>query len=521
MRSFLLLISLFLGTAFAADNHLVRGNFLEPESLDPHASRGVEAANILRDIYEGLVRTGADGRILPGVAERWQVSNDALEWRFELREDAAWSDGTPLTAEDFVYSLRRTLSPETASPFADNLVAIENAQEVLAAEKPASALGVVAVNDHELLVRLDRPLPYLLSLLAHHSTYPVHRESIEEHGSRFPQPGRHLSNGAYRLVEWSVNERIRLERNPHYWDAEAVRIDSVDYLPIDDEESEFNRYRAGELDITQTVPARRVADLRESMPDELHIAPYLSTYFYGFNLARQPFADNPELRRALSLVIDRDIIAGKVMVAGELPATALNPPGIEDYIAPTVEYANRDMAARIAEAKQLYRDAGYGPDKPLQIELRFNTGDNHRRVALAVSSLWRQHLGVETRLVNEEWKVFLQNRKAGEVTQVFRSSWVGDFNDPMTFLHLLESGNAFNDTGYANPEYDELLARAATAATPSKRRRLLQEAEAVMLADQPILPLYYYVTKHLVKPRVGGWQDNIMDQHATRDLYLK
>lgn len=505
----------------AGDNHLVRGNFLEPESLDPHASRGVEASNILRDLYEGLTRTGPGGEILPGVAREWRQGEEGREWTFVLRDDAAWSDGSRVTANDFVFALRRALSPATASPFADNLAVIANGADVLAGNKPPEALGVEAIAANELRIRLEQPVPYLLSLLAHHSAYPVKEAALEQHGSQFTRPGNHITNGAYRLRTWAVNERIILERNPHYWDAENVAIDTVEYLPIDDEEAEFNRFRAGEIDITQTIPLRRYESIRKEMPDALRVTPYLSTYFYGFNLAREPFRDAPKLRRALSLVIDREILAEKVLGAGEQPAYALNPPGINDYSAPRPDYADWTMAKRIAEAQRLYRESGYSDDRPLEIELRFNTGDNHRRVALAVSSMWRKHLGVQTRLAHEEWKVFLQNRRQGEVTQVFRAAWVGDFNDPITFLQLLEGSYPLNDYSYDDDVYDALLAEAATTSNAQRRASLLKKAEARMLEAQPLLPLYYYVSKHLVQPRVGGWQDNIMDHHATRDLFLR
>jgi oligopeptide transport system substrate-binding protein len=504
-----------------ADNQLRRGNFLEPESLDPHVSRGVEASTILRDLYEGLTREGPDGKILPGVAKSWQVDAEGRRWVFKLHDTARWSNGDPVTAEDFVYGFRRALSPATATPFADSLAPIENATAVLAGDSKSETLGVHALDEHTLEIRLERPVPYLLGLLAHHSTYPVHATSIEQHGNTFTRPGNHVSNGAYHLREWKVNERIVLVRNPHYREHDQVRIESVAYLPIDDEEAEFNRFRSGEIDITQTIPIRRYAWLVENMPEQLHVTPYLSTYFYGFNLRREPFRDAPGLRRALSMVIDRKILAEKVLGVGELPAYALNPPGIDNHSAPQPDYAAWSMEKRITAARQLLHEAGYSADNQLEIELRFNTGDNHRRVALAVSSMWQQHLGVRTRLVNEEWKVFLQNRRTAALTQVFRSAWVGDYNDPTTFLNLLQSDHPLNDYGYRNREYDALLEAAEQEMDARKRRELLQQAEGIMLTDHPLMPLYYYVSKHLVAERVGGWEDNIMDHHATRDLYLR
>lgn len=511
----------FTAVALAQPQVLKRGNYLEPESLDPHRARGAEAANILRDLFEGLTREARDGRLLPGAAQRWQVSPDGKVYTFTLRDDARWSNGERVTADHFVDGLRRSLAPETASPYGKSLTIIENANEVLAGEKPPAALGVTAKSAEILEIRLHSPAPYLLSLLSHHSTYPVHMETVLEHGDRFTRPGNLVSNGAYALQEWQVNTHVRLDKNPHYWDANAVRIDTVYYYPIDDEEAEFNRFRAGELDVTQSIPIRRYEWLRKHYPEALRVAPYLSTYFYGFNLRQPPFKDAPGLRRALALVVDRELLAEKILGRGELPAWSLTPPGINGYTSPRPDYADWPMQQRVAEAQRLYREAGYSPERPLNVELRFNTGDTHKHVAIAVASMWKQHLGVQTELVHEEWRVFLQKRRQGELTQIFRAGWVADYNDPHTFLQLLHSGSNVNDYGYSNEQYDQLLQQAATTSDTQQRSQLLRHAETLMLADDPLLPLYVYVSKHLVSPRVGGWQDNPLDHHATRDLYIE
>lgn len=500
---------------------LHRGNYLEPESLDPHRARGAEAANILRDLYEGLTREGPRGEILPGSAKHWTVSDDGLVYTFYIRDDAHWSNGDPLTANDFVVGLRRSISPVTGSPYAQTLALVENAREVLAGDVPPEALGVRALDEQRLQITLEAPAPYLLGLLSHHSSYPVHAASLREHGERFTRPGNLVSNGAYQLRDWQVNAHIELVKNAEYWDAGKVRIPAVRYYPIDDEEAEFNRFRAGELDTTQTIPVRRFEWLRREMPQALRIAPYLSTYFYGFNLAKPPFKDAPELRRALAMVVDREVVAEKVLGRGEVPAWSLTPPGVDGYTSPQPDYADWPLGKRVAEAQRLYREAGYSREKPLKVELRFNTGDTHKHVAIAVASMWQQHLGVQAELVHEEWRVFLQNRRQAETTQIFRAGWVGDYNDPQTFLQLLHSASGVNDYGYVNPEYDALLNKAQATADPDKRMQLFREAEALMLADHPVLPLYVYVSKHLVQPRVGGWEDNILDHHATRDLYFR
>jgi len=517
----LLLLSSAMVAGGEAGDILRRGNYLEPESLDPHRARGAEAANILRDLFEGLTREGPNGEILPGNAERWTVSPDGRTYTFHIRKTARWSNGDPVTAEDFATGLRRSLSPVGGSPYAQTFSVIRNAREVLAGEASADTLGVRILDEQTLQIELEAPAPYLPGLFSHHSTFPVHAESVQEHGDRFTRPGNLVSNGAYQLKGWQVNAHIELVKNPHYWDAGEVRIETVLYYPIEDEEAEFNRFRAGELDVTQTIPVRRFEWLKREMPAALRVAPYLSTYFYGFNLTRPPFKDAPDLRRALALVVDREVIAEKVLGRGELPAWSMIPPGVDDYAPPRPDYADWPMQKRVAEAQRLYREAGYSKSNPLKIELRFNTGDTHRHVAIAVASMWQQHLGVQAELVHEEWRVFLQNRRQRDVTEIFRAGWVGDYNDPQTFLQLLHSESGANDYGYANPEYDALLSKAAGTADPEQRMQLFRDAEAMMLADHPILPLYVYVSKHLVQPQVGGWKDNILDHHASRDLYIR
>lgn len=504
----------------ADEQVLHRGNFLEPETLDPHRARGAEASNILRDLYEGLTREGPAGNILPGVAQSWDIENDGLRYIFHLRESARWSNGDPVTAEDFVAGIQRTINPANGSAYADSLRIIKGAKDILSGEKEPGTLAVTAAGPHELVIELATPAPYLLGMLTHHSMYPIHRASLAEHGERFTRPGNLVGNGAFKLAKWRVNSHIRLQKNEHYWDKDAVRLTEVYYYPIDDEEAEYNRFRAGGLDVTQTIPVRRYAQLREDHPDALRIAPYLSTYYYGFNLSKPPFKDAPGLRRALSMVVNRGIIAEKVMGVGELPAWSLSPPGISNYQAPQLEYADWPMEKRLAEARELYAAAGYSADNPLEVEIRHNTGDNHRRVAIAIATMWRQALGVEATIVNEEWRVFIQTRRQREETEVYRAGWVGDYNDPYTFLQTLMSGNAVNDTTYSNPDYDAAVSRAAAIVDTEARMQAMRDAESILLADHPILPLYVYVSKHLVAPYVGGWQDNVMDHHASRDLYI-
>lgn len=505
----------------APDAILDRGNGPEPETLDPHRSRGDSAANVLRDLYEGLVAETPTGQRVPGAAAEWTISEDGRVYTFRIRKTARWSNGDPVTAADFVAGLRRSVNPDTGSHYATVLYVIENARAVHAGELPPEALGVQALDARTLRIRLESPTAYFLDLLTHHSTYPVHRGALAEHGEAFARPGRLIGNGAYRLVDWVVQSHITLERNPYYWDDARTAIDTVRFWHISDESAELQRYRANELDHTYTIPGQRYAWLRDKLGDELRIASYLSTYFYGLNLTRPPFANAPGLRRALSMVIDRATIAGKVMGQGQLPAWGFVPPGIANYDTQQFDYAQWPEERRREEARRLYAAAGYGPDNPLLVEIRYNAGEVHERVASAVAAMWREALGVRSRLVAEEFKVFLQNRQQMAQTQVFRSGWVADYNDASSFLDILRSNSGINDTGYANPEYDALLEAAQRESDPERREILLERAERLMLEAHPVMPLYFYVSRHLVKPWLGGWADHPLDRHYSKDLYFR
>ncbi|MEE8119660.1 MAG: peptide ABC transporter substrate-binding protein [Gammaproteobacteria bacterium] len=519
---FVWFLAIFLSlSAQATDRVLERGNFAEPGTLDPHRAQGDVAGNILRDLYEGLLLEGPDANLLPGMAVRWEISSDGLQYVFHLRKNARWSNGDPLTAEDFVSGLRRSVDPATASPYANHLSAILNAAAISRGELPVTDLGVSAKDDHTLIIKLVRPTPYFLALLVRPNTVPVHRPSLAKYGDEFARAGRLVSNGAYLLENWTLHSHIALKRNPHYWNVEQVRIERVNYYPINDEMAELNRFRSGGVDITYTIPPGRHAWLSENLHNELKISPWLTTYFLVFNLTREPFKNNFKLRRALSMVVDRDIITKKITANGEIPAYGLVPPGIANYESQESDYVNWPMPRRVAEARVLYREAGYSVQRPLRIELRFNAGELHRRIAVVVSSMWKEQLGVETSLVSEEWKVFHANKANLELFQVFRSSWGGDYNDAYTFAQLFESSSSLNEAGYKNPEYDALLVRAENEADSNNRRKLLQKAEEVLLTDQPLLPLYFLVSKHLVNTAVGGWRDNIMDHHLSQYLHFR
>ena len=500
---------------------LQRGLPADPETLDPQKARSTQAADIQRDIGEGLFMYSSDGEIVPASAERFEMSEDGLTYTFYLREGLRWSNGDTVTADHFVAGMRRLVDPATAAFYAEMLVDLENAEGIISGDIPVSMLGVEAVDDRTLVVRLVRPTVYLTGILTHPSTFPGHTPSLEEHGDEYARPGRLVSNGAYVLDAWVPGSLVALKRNRHYWNNDATAIDAVNWHVIVQDSAELNRYRAGELHITSTVPSDSFAQVREEFGDQLNVAPFLAVYYLGYNLTKPPFKDNRALRRALSMAIDREELTAKVTARGETPAYSWVPPGIAGYEPVRMGFAALGKEEREQLARRLYREAGYSEDNPLEVELRYNTGDTHRRIVVAVQSMWREVLGFEATLVNEEFQVLLANMRDAEVTQIFRTSWVGDYTDPNTFLAVLRSNNPQNMPRYQSAEYDEFMARASAQVDPEQRRLYLEEAERVMLADYPLIPLYFYVTRHLVHPDVEGWGDNPLDYHYSQHLSFK
>ncbi len=503
-----------------ADEQIVyRGNGEEPQTLDPHLAEGVPSAHILRDLFEGLTTESPDGDVIPGAAARWNISRDARTYTFYLRRDSEWSNGDPLLAEDFVYSLRRSANPETASNSAVMLLPIENAREVLAGELPVEELGISLLDEFTLQITLTGPTPYFLGLLTHPATYPVNRRNVEEFGKRFSRPGNLVSNGAFMLKDWKPRVLIELERNPRYREAENNLIERVVYLPIEDLSAEITQFRSGALDWTNEVPNHQFKWLQKYYPNELVISPWMGSYFFGFNLSTEPFVENPDLRAALILAVDRQVITDKVTQFGEQPSFALVPPGIDGYVPFSPGYADWSQEQRNEEARRLYELAGYSREEPLRVEIRYNTSENHKKIALAVASMWKQTLGVNATLVNEEFRVFLQNRQQKAITQVFRVGWISDYNDPYSFLEMFRTGHGQNDYAFSDSTFDALLDEAGTERVRARRERLMFEAERVLLSDFVIIPIYTYVTKRLVDRHLRGWQTNVMDHHLTRHMF--
>jgi len=496
-----------------------RGNGEEPETLDPHRAVGVPAAHILRDLFEGLTTETAGGDVVPGAALRWNISRDARTYTFYLRRGLTWSNGDPLTAEDFVYSLRRAASPETAANAARMLLPIQNAREVLVGELPAEELGVSLLDEHSLQITLTGPTPYFLGLLTNPIAYPVNRGNLEEFGAQFSRPGNLVSNGAFVLTKWAPRSEIVLEKNPAFREADRTIVERVHYFPIEDQSTEVKAFRSGEIDWTNEVPNNQFKWLQKNYPDELVVSPWMGSYFFGFNLTQEPFIDNPSLRMALILAIDRQILVDKVAQFGEQPSFSLVPPGMDGYVPFVPEYADWTQEERDHEARRLYEQAGYSEERPLRVEIRYNTSENHKKMALAVASMWKQTLGVITTLVNEEFRVFLQNREQKVVTRVFRAGWISDYNDPYSFLELFRTGHGRNDYGYGNSTFDTLLDEIGTERVRARRERLMFEAERVLMTDNVIIPIYTYVTKRLVSKQLRGWQNNVMDHHPTRHMF--
>jgi oligopeptide transport system substrate-binding protein len=506
-------------TGDASEVVLNRGNGAEPATLDPHRNEDDGGANILRDLYEGLTAEGPEGEILPGVATSWNISSDGLTYSFALREDSRWSNGDSVVAEDFVAGMRRAVDPATASTYAQILYAIENAQQITEGDLPPSQLGVRAIGDFQLEITLLAPTPYFLGLLSHSTAYPVHRASLELHGDEFARAGNLISNGPYQLTEWVIQSHVKLERNVYYWDNDNVQIDTVYYHTTENIDSELLRYRAGEIDFTYQIPVTQFRWLRENLADELHTDPYISTYFYAFDLTEPPF-DDVRLRQALSMAIDRETITEHVTGIGEVPAFGIVPPGVNNYEGYNYAWADWDREEQLEEARRLYQEAGYSEDNPLEVEIRYNTSDNHQRIALAVASMWNEALGVVARPLNEEFRVLLQTRLTPSEWEILRFGWFGDYNDAYSFLEIFRSDHGQNFMNYADEEYDRLTSAAANELDTAVRRNLMLSAEERMLNGYPMIPIYFYVNRHLVKPYVQGYRANIMNRNPSRHLRI-
>lgn len=508
------------GTALAEKQELVRNNGSEPSSLDPHKVESDVENNIISDLFEGLVSVSPTGEIEPRLAEKWE-NKDNTVWTFHLRPGVTWSDGTAITAQDIVWSWQRLVSPLTASPYASypGNMHIVNGAEIAQGKKAPETLGVKALDDATVEVTLTQPNAAFLAMLAHPSLVPLDKVLISRYGDKWTKPEHMVTSGPYKLSQWVVNERIVAERNPRYWDNAHTVINKVTYLPISSETADVNRYKAGEIDIVYTVPINQFAQLKKTMGDQLDVSPQLATYYYEFNITRPPFND-PRVRRALNMALDKDIIAEKVLGQGQRPAWLISQPDIGGVKLHNPEYASWPRDKRIAEAKKLLSEAGYNETHPLVFNLLYNTSESHQRIAIAASSMWKKNLGVEAKLQNQEWKTMLDAMHTHNFDAV-RYAWIADYDDAATFLNNFRTGDSENTSQYSNPAYDEALRNAAKASDTTARGKFHQQAEDLLGQDVPAIPVYHYVRTHLVKPWVGGFTPDKLGYYYTKDMYIK
>jgi oligopeptide transport system substrate-binding protein len=494
---------------------LRRGLGGDPASLDPAGAIDTFSTQVLQDLYEGLTSESPTGDVLPGVASSWTVDATGTQYTFLLRSDARWSNGKRVRAQEFVSAWRRVVDPKQGSPVSDDLRLIVGAADIIAGRVPPNTLGVAAPSDDVLNVKLIQPAPYFPQLLTHSATFPIYSDS----SARAHVPSAWVSNGPYVLTEWQPATRLKLSRNEAYWDRQNVHIPRVEYQVAPDQNSQLSIYRAGQIDITDTVPSNAIPSLRSQHLKELVLAPYLATAYYALNLSSPPFASNLKLRKALAMAIDRQRLV-TALAFGQVGAFGFVPPGTWNYDPQYWPWKNLNDGDRIAEAKQLYMEAGYSRSTPLRLRLLFNTSPAIKQTAIIVASMWKEELGIETELMDEEYRVFLQSRHDRKRWEVVRMGWIADYNDATNFLNIFREGSPNNDPGYLSASYTQLLDEAARAPDAKVRRGQLELAERVMLADYPVIPLYYFVSKRLVKPYIHGVRPNPLDRVPSKELTI-
>lgn len=504
----------------AASGILLIGNGAEPKSLDPQRATGVTENKIISSLIEGLIayHPTDDNLPEPGVAERWEPNEDASEWTFYIREDALWSNGDPVTASDFAYSYKRMLDPAWVGEYAQMLYVLKNAQAYKEGElDDFSQVGVKVVDEKVLRLELVGPTPYFLGMLKHYSWFPVHPATIEAHGGpldlgeEWTLTGNFVGNGAFVLTEWLPNQYIKVDKSPTYWDRDRLALNSIYFFPIEDLNSERRMFDAGLLHLTSTVPTNDIPVLRETRPDILNIDDYLGTYFFRFNVTKEPL-DNPLVREALTFAIDRQQLVEKVTLGDQKPTHAFVPAGFNGYPTPDLIGYDPERARRALAA------AGYpGGEGFPELYLLFNTSEGHRKVAEAIVAMWNETLGINMQLENKEWKVYLEDQSNLNY-DVSRSGWIGDYMDPITFLEMWTTGNGNNDTGWSNTRYDALIGQAFRSKTEEEHFSILLEAENILMEELPIAPLYWYTRVYLKDPRLQGWSPKLLDNHPYKYL---
>jgi oligopeptide transport system substrate-binding protein len=498
-----------------------RGEAGDAATLDPQKTSTIIEADILLDLFEGLVTYNAKGEIVPGAARSWTISDDGLTYTFKLR-DAKWSNGDKVLASDFVFTLRRVVDPATGSQYAALFYPLKNAAGINKNKESPTTLGVSALDDSTLEIKLEKPTPYLLGVLAHQTAAPVQQANVEKFGADFVRPGNLVSNGAFKLQEFTPNDRTILVRNENFHDAATVKLDKEIFFPLEDRSAALRRFQAGELDSYNDVPADQVKFIRANLKTEFRSSPFLGVFYYAFNTRKPPF-DDVRVRQALSMIVDREFLADRIWGGTMFPGYSLIPPGVANYGDPSM-MAWKDMSPidREDKAKALLKEAGYGPGgKPLKLEIRFNTSENNKATSVALADMWKA-LGVETSLINTDIKTHYALLQSGGDFDVARAGWIGDYSDPQNFLFLgLSDNKALNYSHYSNPDYDALMAKAGGERDLGARARLMQQAEALLMRDQPMMPLLYYSSKNLISTRLKGWESNTLDRHLGRYLSIE
>jgi len=496
---------------------LNRGNGSEPKSLDPAFVDTAAESNILGDILIGLTTLDAAARPIPGMAERWEISQDGKTWTFHLRK-ALWSDGHPVTAGDFVFAWQRLLDPKTAAPYAYNLWVLKNAKAISNGTMPPSALGVRAANDATLIVQLEHPAAYLPELLTHDTAYPVPRHVVQAKGNAWAKIGTYVGNGPYLPTQWVLNERLTLTKNPRFYDAAHVRIDQVNYVPLEDSNSALKRIRAGELDMQSPIPATAIDWLRANMGGALRMTPYLSLSYITMNNGRAPLND-VRVRKALNLALDREVVTGKVLKLGDLPAYAFVPPGVANFPGgAAMDFKPMPQQARVEQARALMQQAGYGANNPLRLTLETTHDPDNKRVAAVLQAMLRA-IDVDLAIQSADLQIHYRNMQTGQY-EIATAVWIADFNDATNFLDLLQSSSGNNYARYKSAAYDKALAAAQDEPDPAKRGQLLLGAEKIALRDYPWIPWRFRVTQNLVQPWVKGFVSNVRDYNRSRWLWI-
>lgn len=513
------------GTELAPVQHIVINNGAEPQSFDPHKTEGVPESQVAYQLFEGLVSTNSDGELVPGVAESWESSPDYKTWTFHLRKDAKWSNGDPITAQDFVYSWRRLVNPNTAAPYASFLdyMQVVNAQDIIDGKKKPEELGVEAKDDHTFVVYSSNPVPYAVGLTSHQSLLPVPQKIIEKFGEAWVKKENIVTNGAYKLKDHVINEKIEFERNPLYWNDKETVINTATFLAIENPSTDVSRYRAGDLDITSyALPPEQFAKLKKELPDQVFTARTLATYTYEINNMKAPFNDK-RVRQALNYALDRNVITDKVMAQGQTPTYVFTPTYIaEGELIQQPAYSQEPMAKRNEEAIKLLEDAGFSKSNPLKFTILYNTNENHKKVAIAAASMWKANTKglIDVKLENQEWKTYIDSRRAGRY-DVARAGWNADYNQATTFGNYFLSTSSNNTAKYASAEYDKAMTESYLATDAKGRAEAYAKAEAILAQDFAIVPVFNYVNPRLVKPYVGGYTaKDPQDQIFLRNLYI-